>query len=150
LDETTTILYTAILNTADVGDVADNPTSNPEETILVTKQNRVADTLQTINTLEKEIKLKLFDNGIIDGDSMSIIYNNVPIAININVTGKAFESEILLDNKTSNHTITIVAHNLGTIPSNTATVIIEAGEKTYRISASSDCKKNTVIVIKNE
>jgi hypothetical protein len=118
------------------------------ETILAVKQSREADTLQTIVISEKKIKIKLFDNGVTDGDSVSVLYNDVPVVINMAVSAKALEFELTLNDKIKYHTITLVAHNLGSIPPNTATVLIEAGGKNYRINASSDYKKNAVIVIK--
>ncbi|MBC7875303.1 MAG: hypothetical protein H7Y01_14980 [Ferruginibacter sp.] len=118
-----------------------------EEEIFAGKQQRLADTLQTITTSEKKLIIKLFDNGISDGDSVSVICNEKLVAAKVNVSAKPVEFEIELEPGLVYHTITLVAHNLGSIPPNTATVLIEAGDKKYRLSASSDFKKNAVIII---
>ena len=118
-----------------------------EKEILVAKQERLGDTLQTIITPDKKIVIKLFDNGISDGDSVSVVYNEKLVAGRVGVTAKAFEFELELETGIRYHSITLVAHNLGSIPPNTATVVIETGDKKYRLSASSDFRKNAVIVI---
>lgn len=117
------------------------------ETILTAKETRTADTLEVITTPEQKIKIKIFDNGVVDGDSVSIFYNDNPLVINKIVSDKPAVYEIALDLKAASHSITLVANNLGRIPPNTATLIIEAGDKNYRIDASSDFKKNAVIII---
>lgn len=119
-----------------------------ENEILESKQERLSDTLTTITTSKKKIKIRLFDTGVVDGDTVSIVYNQKLVAGRVNVTAKPLEYEIDLESDLSYHTITLVAHNLGTIPPNTASVLIIIGDKEYRLTASSDFKKNAVIVIK--
>lgn len=118
--------------------------------IVAVKQSRLADTIQTVTVPAETIKIKLYDNGVEDGDSVSVLYNEMPVVMNKVVSVKAIELELQLNKEALHHTITLVAHNLGAIPPNTSTVVIEAGSQIYRIFASADYTRNAVIIIKRE
>ncbi len=124
-------------------------TDSLQENILLAKQTRLADTLQVISTAADKIKIRIFDNGIMDGDSISVLYNSTPVVLKAVVSTNPLEFEINLDKTNPQHTIILIAHNLGSIPPNTATVLIQAGDAAYRINASSDFTKNALIVIKH-
>lgn len=119
-----------------------------EKNVITTSKQRTDDTLSTIVVTGKNILLRIFDNGITDGDSISVLYNNKLVASKIEVTAKLVEIPLLIEDSDSNHKITLVAHNLGSIPPNTATIVIEAGDKKYTLFASSDLKKNASIIIR--
>lgn len=118
-----------------------------EDSIVSIKKERPDDTLSTIQVSQREITLKVFDNGITDGDSISILFNDKLIAAKVGVTANVIAIPLELDSNLNKFTITLVAHNLGSIPPNTATVVIEAGEKKYTLSASTDLKKNASIIV---
>jgi hypothetical protein len=136
--------------------VVDTPTASPEviagpeEKIIALKNERRDDTLSVIPLSERNFKLKIFDNGITDGDSISLLFNGRLIASQIGVTEKVLELPLELESGKIHNTITLVAHNLGRIPPNTATIIIEAGNKKYTLSSSADLKKNNSIIIQYE
>lgn len=112
------------------------------------KLKRKNDLLHTIITDQPKLTLVVYDNGIEDGDSISIMHNNVTIAANRRITVAYQQFEILLDTMQTDHEITFIAHNLGSIPPNTATLEIIAGTKKYALTASTDLSKNAVIRIR--
>lgn len=114
--------------------------------IAEAKNSRTADTLTTIRTKANTITIKIMDNGVIDGDTISILHNGRPLATQMGVKLEPyiFTLDIAGD---AVHEITMIAHNLGAIPPNTALVIIEAGEKTYRLTASTDMQRNSVLLV---
>ena len=114
--------------------------------IITEKNKRTTDTLSVINTDAKELVIKLMDNGIIDGDTVSIIHNGSIIAERISVKATPYEIKIPMDNQHNRQEIVLVAHNLGTISPNTALIIIETPEKQYRLTASTDLSKNAMII----
>lgn len=120
------------------------------DTILMQKNERRTDTITVITTREKELKLTILDNAIADNDTISIIHNNKVLLgkQEVSVKGTTFSIPVGLDN--AYHEISLVAHNLGKIAPNTALVIIEAGEKKYRLAASTDLTRNVMIIIKYE
>jgi hypothetical protein len=116
------------------------------EAIITEKNKRSTDTLSVINTDAKELIIKVMDNGIIDGDTVSIIHNGKIIAERISVKATPYEIKIPMDNQHNRQEIILVAHNLGTISPNTALIIIETPDKQYRLTASTDLSKNAMII----
>ncbi|RYY89916.1 MAG: hypothetical protein EOO15_04700 [Chitinophagaceae bacterium] len=111
------------------------------------RDTRRTDTVQTIETKSTRLLLRIFDNGIFDGDVVSILYNNRIIADHHTVTVKPLELSVDLKPGETVHDITIIAHNVGRVAPNTASVIVEAGDQKYHVRASTDLQRNAVIRI---
>jgi len=103
--------------------------------------------IKKIFTNSADILVQLFDNGEIDGVTITVYDNNeviayrkglakTPITINLKAT---------VDNPV--HEIVMVANNLGAIPPNTALMVVTTGGKRYEIFLSSDETKNAKVVI---
>jgi hypothetical protein len=120
---------------------------DPPASLLTLKKERRADIVQEITTKAPELKIRVFDNGVQDGDTVSILHNNLVVADHRLVAVKYFEFTIKLDDGNPVHEITLIAHNLGSIAPNTASLVIEAGEERYRLTASTDLERNAVIRI---
>lgn len=95
---------------------------------------------------EKNITLDVYDNGIVDGDTVSIFYNGKLILSHQPLTVNAIVIPLTLDEKTTRQEITLFAENLGSIPPNTALVVVHAGKKRYELYASASLTENAVIV----
>jgi hypothetical protein len=95
----------------------------------------------------KTINLKVYDNAIIDGDTVSIFYNGKMLLTHQLLSEKAIELNIDLDPNQTRHEITLFAENLGSIPPNTALVVITAGKKRYELFASASLEENAVLVL---
>ena len=96
----------------------------------------------------KNITLDIFDNGTVDGDSISVYYNNKLLVSNQRLTEKAITVNLLLDDKAPQHEIMLFAHNLGSIPPNTALMIIYDGNKRYEVNIKSTEKTNGSVSFK--
>ncbi len=94
----------------------------------------------------KFINLKVYDNAIVDGDTVSIYYNGKILLSRQLLSEKAIEINLELDERQTRHEITLFAHNLGSIPPNTALVVITAGKKRYELFASASLEENAVLV----
>ena len=94
----------------------------------------------------KNITLQVYDNGEIDGDSVSIFYNNRLLVNKQMLSEKPILINLQLDETVSLHQITLFAENLGSIPPNTCLVVITAGDKRYEMHASSNLKENAVLI----
>lgn len=125
-----------------------NPPNNPVENIITASNKRITDTLSVIDIHETQLTIKVMDNGIVDGDTVSIIHNGQVIAERLSVTTKPFEITIPVNSQNDRHEIVLVAHNLGSIPPNTALIVIETPEHQYRITASTDLGKNAMIIFR--
>jgi hypothetical protein len=94
----------------------------------------------------KTINLKVYDNAIMDGDTVSILYNGKMLLTHQLLSEKGIELNIELDEKQTRHEITLFAENLGSIPPNTALIVITAGTKRYELFASASLEENAVLV----
>jgi hypothetical protein len=119
-----------------------------DDLVTLQKNTRKNDTVSIIETHEKELKLFILDNGIADKDTISVFYNNKLLLSNEEVTVKGITFTIKVGADEPEHEIILVAHNLGSIPPNTALVIIDTGNEKYRLSASSDLTKNAMIIVR--
>lgn len=103
--------------------------------------------VKTFYTSAKEIKIELYDNGEIDGDTITVYHNNQLILSKKRLTDKPLSFTIKVDAGTPYHEFVMVAENLGSIPPNTALMIITAGSKRYETFVTSTEKKNAMVVL---
>jgi hypothetical protein len=123
------------------------PTAASEHLLNLKKERRSA-LVQEIETESPTITIRVYDNGVPDGDTVSILDNNVVVADHRLVAVNYFEFTLHLDEGVPVHEITLIAHNLGSIPPNTASLTIIAGEERYRLTASTDLERNAVIRVR--
>ena len=83
------------------------------------------------------IRLDFYDNAEIDGDSITVKVNNKVVLTHQRLTAKPLTAYIHVDLTTTFHEVEMIAENLGSIPPNTAILIITAGEQQHRLSLSS-------------
>ncbi len=84
-----------------------------------------------------KIRLDFYDNGEIDGDSITVLVNKKVVLSHQRLTAKPITSYINMDLNSPFQEVEMVAENLGTIPPNTALLIITAGKKRYELFLSS-------------
>jgi hypothetical protein len=94
----------------------------------------------------KTINLKVYDNAIVDGDTVSILYNGKLLLSHKLLSEKGIEINVELNENQTRHEITLFAENLGSIPPNTALIVITAGDKRYELFASASLEENAVLV----
>lgn len=120
--------------------VFDTPVPNA----LETRDNPV---VKKITTEETEISIELYDNGEVDGDTVSIYHNNKLVVSHAGISTKAVALKIKVDKANPHHELVMVADNLGRIPPNTSLMIVTAGKKRYEIFISSSEQKNAKVII---
>lgn len=92
-----------------------------------------------------EIRLDFYDNGEIDGDSISVRVNKRVVLSNQKLGLKPVTSFIRIDERNTFQEVEMIAENLGSIPPNTALLIITAGKKRYRLFLTSTESKNAMV-----
>ena len=113
-------------------------------TVIATRANPL---LKQIETTETELLIELYDNGEIDGDTVTIYHNNELLVAHAGISAKPVTVKIKVDKEHPHHELVMVADNLGSIPPNTSLMIITANNKRYEIFISSSEQKNAKIVI---
>ncbi|MDB5200998.1 MAG: hypothetical protein JWQ27_407 [Ferruginibacter sp.] len=99
--------------------------------------------LKTIEVENKIVKVDLYDNGEIDGDSISLFYNKALLVSRKRLTDKPLSLTIEIDGNVNE--LVMYAENLGTIPPNTALMVVTDGNKRYEVRITSDLQKSGTI-----
>jgi len=94
------------------------------------------------------LRLTFYDNGIVDGDSISVFFNKEPIATHQSLTERGIVVYAVLDSTKPYNEISMFAENLGTIAPNTALMVITDGVNRYEIFLSSSLTQNSAIRIR--
>lgn len=93
--------------------------------------------------------LAFYDNGVIDGDSISVYVNGENIIANARLTATATKKTIALPDADLIEVI-LVAENLGSIPPNTGLLVIKDGSNSYQVNFSADLQTNAAILLKRK
>ncbi|MBN8673671.1 MAG: hypothetical protein J0L56_06030 [Chitinophagales bacterium] len=88
------------------------------------------------------IRLDFYDNAEIDGDSITVKVDKKVVLSNQRLTAKALTTFIRIDLSNKFHEVEMIADNEGSIPPNTAILIITAGEKQHRLWLSAKEEKS--------
>jgi len=125
----------------------------PEKAIVLTQaavdiNNRVIETIQSVNYASDSLVLTLYDNGEVDGDTVSVLMNGEVIMPMVGLSTNAVRKTIYTRDITDSIKIVMYAETLGSLPPNTGLLIVNDGKDRYEIRFSGDLKKNAAIVFK--
>ena len=112
--------------------------------VLVGRENKL---VKKIITNSKKISLDLFDNGTIDNDTI-IVFDNKKLLVNKKrLSYKSIHLEFDFTENLREHEVIIVAHNMGTVPPNTALLLFKDGKVRQEYFITSTNKINAKILI---
>jgi hypothetical protein len=112
--------------------------------------NRLNNLLKELTVNSSHVKVLLYDNGEVDGDTVSVYLNSKLVLPNKRLSTLPLELTLQLDQENSLQEITVVAENLGRIPPNSALMMVEAGNQRYRVQITSTEQKNAVVRFRYE
>ena len=95
---------------------------------------------QVIRTVEVDansFRVDLYDNGQIDGDTISVFYNGKLMVSKQRLSTDPISMNITIDPSRNDNELVMYAENLGTIPPNTALMVVTVGGKRYEVNISS-------------
>jgi hypothetical protein len=105
--------------------------------------------MKPIEITSDSLVLTFYDNGVVDGDSISVYANGVNIVSNMKLAATANRKKIGINNNEELE-ILLVAENMGSIPPNTGLLMIKDGDQTYQLHFTADLKTNAAIIIKRK
>lgn len=111
-------------------------------------EKRKNDLIKTITVEHDSISVTLYDNGEIDGDSITLIYNDKILTTHQRLTDKPLTYFIKIAPGNSRNELLMYAENLGSIPPNTALMIIQDGDKRYEVNVNSTKNSNGAVSFK--
>jgi hypothetical protein len=141
------------------GRTMDNKTNCPPGTIVLTRitksafkpnlpktlTERKSELVREIKVDTGTIRLDFYDNGVVDGDTISVYVNDMPAVSRRLLTAKPVSTNVKIDLHRTIQEVVMVGENMGSIPPNTALMIINAGDKRYQLYLTSDEKKNAMV-----
>ncbi|HEX7903511.1 MAG TPA: hypothetical protein VF487_06505 [Chitinophagaceae bacterium] len=126
-------------------------TLKQKEIVAATITNRNTEVLTTVYFNSDSLTISLFDNGQVDGDTVSVILNGKVIISKKGLTARAITQTIDMTSFPGDSLVLVMyAENLGTIPPNTGLLIVEDGEARHEIRFAGDLQKNSAIVLRRK
>ena len=108
-------------------------------TEMKNRQNNVVSKL-IVNT--PKIQLNIYDNGIVDNDTVSLFFDNKLIVSHQKLSAVPVKIELDVSDSNKTYELVMFAENLGSIPPNTALVVVTAGKKRYELHSSANLNEN--------
>jgi hypothetical protein len=108
---------------------------------------RKKNVIRTLIVNTDSIVLRVYDNGVVDGDIVSVIYNDKVVIDKLSLTSHAVVVKVPVTKEGIN-TLVFHAHNLGEYPPNTAELEILYGNKKEELTVSSDLTVSSMIDVK--
>lgn len=138
-----------ITKTDTARDILTNPGTKPIPKVSIPQpdviRNRKNELVKILTVSTEEVTVKLYDNGEIDGDTISVYLDNKLVLSSQRLTASPLVVKIKMDVEDGVHELTMVAENLGTIPPNTSLMVVEAGEQRFDVRITSTEQKNAVV-----
>ena len=117
----------------------------PKPEVLKTRTNELVKILTVTDPI---VTVKLYDNGEIDGDTISVYLDNKLVLSSKRLTASPLLITLKMDKDNSEHELIMVAENLGRIPPNTSLMIVESGGQRFDVRITSTEQKNAVVRFK--
>lgn len=94
------------------------------------------------------ITIDLYDNGVIDGDIATVLLDGKPILEKKLLSTQAASISLNLSSDPAEHILELFAENMGSIPPNTALLVLTCKRKRYEINLSSSEAVNGSVLLK--
>lgn len=120
---------------------------NPPQVKLpdINFEKRNSNIIKTIEIENETFKVDLYDNGDIDGDTISLFFNGRLLLSHKRLSDKALTLTLNAAESKDVNELIMYADNLGSIPPNTALMVVTDGDNRYEVRISSDLQKSGVI-----
>ena len=108
-------------------------------------KNRANELVKTFTVTSPEVTVKLYDNGEIDDDTISVYLNKKLVLSSKRLTAAPLTVKFTIDEEDTDYELVMVAENLGRIPPNTSLMIVESGGQRFEARITSTEQKNAVV-----
>jgi hypothetical protein len=92
-----------------------------------------------------QLRLDFYDNNEIDGDSISVLVNGKPILTHQKLNSKPLTTYVQVSTTSTFQEVEMIAENLGSIPPNTALLVVTAGRDRYHLYLTSTEEKSAKV-----
>lgn len=97
------------------------------------------------------LELVLYDNGEVDGDTVSVLLNGEVVIAKQCLKAVAYKKTILIPRDENDSTVLVLyAENLGKYPPNTGLLIIRDGDDSHKVYFSADLQTNAAVILRRK
>ncbi len=119
-----------------------------KETVIAGRKSEFS---QVVNFKSDSLVISLYDNGEIDGDTVSVFINGEVLLSKQGLKSSAIKKTIYISpGQEEDFTLVMFAESLGKYPPNTGLLVIRDGDDVYNLRFSSDFQKNAGIVFRRK
>ena len=112
-------------------------------------EKRKTEIIRNVFFTADSLVLSLYDNGTVDGDTVSVVLNGQVIIAKKGLTENAIRTTIYITPAQGDSLQLIMyAENLGSIPPNTGVLVIQDGNNRNEIRFAGDMQKSSAIILK--
>lgn len=105
---------------------------------------------QIVHIQSDSIQLAIYDNGEIDGDTVSVLLNGEIILAKQGLKAIAIRKTIFIQKDVDEVSLVLYAENLGKYPPNTGLLVVTDGEQTYQVRFSADFQQNATVIFRRK
>lgn len=146
----------AVTTTASTTPVTKEPVTNlpkpeikiPVAAAAVAERKTVAP--QIVSFHADSLELALYDNGEVDGDTVSVLMNGELIIAKQGLKTVAIKKTIYIKPGEEEFTLVLYAENLGKYPPNTGLLVVHDGDDVYQVRFSADLQQNASVVFRKK
>jgi len=110
---------------------------------------RKTEVLRTIYFKSDSLTLVLYDNGTVDGDTVSVVLNDEVVIPKQGLSEQAYRKVIRIPADLGDSLqLVMYAENLGSIPPNTGLLIVEDGPDREEVRFEGDLKKSSAVILR--
>lgn len=120
----------------------------PKAAVMVNERKTAAP--QEVDFKSDSLQLALYDNGEIDGDTVSILLNGDLILARQGLKASAIRKTIYIQPGQDEITLVLYAENLGKYPPNTGLLVVYDGEDKYQVRFSADLQQNASVIFRRK
>ncbi|HEX4852310.1 MAG TPA: hypothetical protein VFV08_15950 [Puia sp.] len=136
------------------GMITSAPTISVDKKVVVAAAEiaiRKTEVIRSIDFKADSLVLILYDNGIVDGDTVSVVLNDEVIIPKQGLSEKAYRKVIKITPELGDSLqLVMYAENLGSIPPNTGLLILEDGNDRQEIRFEGDMKKSSAVILRRK
>ena len=126
--------------------------SFPDATLVANSakdfSNRETEIIRNVFFTGDSLVIKLYDNGEVDGDIVSVLLNGQVIMPHVKLIARAITQTIYITPEMGDKLeLVMYAENLGNLPPNTGLLTIQDGSNRYSVNFSGDFSKNSAIIL---
>jgi len=130
--------------------IVETPKSQEEKRAIEVFEKRSNNYLSDLEVISDSIRVSFYDNGEVDGDTISVFVNKTPVILQKGISTRALTAFVTLDPTKQINELSMLAENLGKYPPNTALMVLTDGFNTYEVYLSSSFTQNATVRLRRK